>query len=560
MARQKKTSPPTQDAVSYQHPEADLPARPEIGAQAHFKKVRAPATYRFDSSLAPELCWDGQNPGREQGEALIKAILEAKTVDEARAAAGRLKALSKPFLNWAGKAERLSFEVPTLPLFVHERLSTKVILETLKGQRREKQLDFLDALFGAKEQPLAEQVLRAYEHRDQWVNRMILGDSLLVMSSLLHYESLGGQVQMIYMDPPYGVKFGSNFQPFVRKRDVSHNDDDDITREPEMVQAYRDTWELGLHSYLTYMRDRLLLSRELLAPSGSIFVQISDENLHHVRGLMDEVFGAENFVSVVTLKKTTGADASLIPITADYVLWYARDKTKARYRQLYTRKTGEDDSAERYDQLELSDGTRRPMTAEEKADPRAIPLGARRFQMDNLLSSEFRPDTTVEFEYQGHRYHPGATNHWKTSIDGMHRLAAENRIAATTGAKIRYLRYLDDFAAAPIGNIWTDISGAIQSRSDPKIYVVQTSTAAIARCLLMRSSSSRTWWRPSRRRGFCTWRATPTSICCGNGRASCGILSRTISTERHSGARSSHLAAPMPPRFRSRTTSRRCAW
>ena len=154
--------------------------------------------------------------------------------------------------------------------------------------------------FGDPQHPIADQLLRAYEYRDKWVNRMVLGDSLVVMSSLLHYEGLAGQVQTIYMDPPYGVKFGSNFQPFVRKRDVKHNDDDDMTREPEMVKAYRDTWELGLHSYLTYMRDRLLLARELLTPSGSIFVQISDENLHHVRELMDEVFGEENFVSVVT--------------------------------------------------------------------------------------------------------------------------------------------------------------------------------------------------------------------------------------------------------------------
>ena len=184
--------------------------------------------------------------------------------------------------------------MPTLPLFVHERLSTKAIIETLKGHKRDKQIDMF-SLFGDPQHSITDQVLRAYEYRDKWVNRMILGDSLVVMNSLLHYEGLGGQVQMIYMDPPYGVKFGSNFQPFVRKRDVKHNDDEDMTREPEMVQAYRDTWELGLHSYLTYMRDRLLLARDLLAPSGSIFVQISDENLHHVREVMDEVFGAENF-------------------------------------------------------------------------------------------------------------------------------------------------------------------------------------------------------------------------------------------------------------------------
>ena len=175
--------------------------------------------------------------------------------------------MSKPFLNWAGKAERLSFDVPTLPLFVHERLSTKAIIETLTSHKRDKQIDMF-SLFGDPQHSFTDQMLRAYEYQDKWVNRMILGDSLVVMNSLLHYEGLGGQVQMIYMDPPYGVKFGSNFQPFVRKRDVSHNDDEDMTREPEMVQAYRDTWELGLHSYLTYLRDRLLLARDLLAPSG----------------------------------------------------------------------------------------------------------------------------------------------------------------------------------------------------------------------------------------------------------------------------------------------------
>jgi Adenine specific DNA methylase Mod len=178
-------------------------------------------------------------------------------------------------------------------------------------------------------------VLKAYEYQDNWTNRMILGDSLVVMNSLLHYEGLGGQVQMIYMDSPYGVKFGSNFQPFVRKRDVSHNDDEDMTREPEMVQAYRDTWELGLHSYLTYLRDRLLLARDLLTPSGSIFVQISDENLHHVREVMDEVFGAENCCGTITFATSSNLTSGLIAATNDYLLWYARNKTSVKNHQLY---------------------------------------------------------------------------------------------------------------------------------------------------------------------------------------------------------------------------------
>jgi adenine-specific DNA-methyltransferase len=297
----------------YRHPEATSPLRPEVGTQAQFKKKKPPATYRYDSSLAPALSWDGENPARELGSWLLALIEEASRLPAPHAfteprsfvdgrgqalvrvaslaeAVAELKRLQRPFLDWAGKAERLSFEVPTLPLFVHERLSTQAILETLKAHRRDKQMTLNFAgLFGDPEHPVADQLLRAYEHQDKWVNRMILGDSLVVMSSLLRYEGLGGQVQMIYIDPPYGVRFGSNFQPFVRKRDVKHNDDEDMSREPEMVKAYRDTWELGLHSYLTYLRDRLLLARELLHPSGSVFVQISDENVHHVRELMDEV-------------------------------------------------------------------------------------------------------------------------------------------------------------------------------------------------------------------------------------------------------------------------------
>ena len=230
--------------------------------------------------------------------------------------------------------------MPTLPLFVHERLSTKAIIETLKSHKKQehlKQLGLFD-LFGDPQRPVTDQLLKAYEYRDKWVNRMILGDSLVVMNSLLHYEGLGGQVQMIYFDPPYGIKFGSNFQPFVRKRDVGHNDDEDMTREPEMVKAYRDTWKLGLHSYLTYMRDRLLLARDLLSPTGSIFVQISDENLHHVRELMDEVFGEENCTSVIIVEKTSGATAKALPTINDYLLWYAKDTSRLRYCQLYRQK------------------------------------------------------------------------------------------------------------------------------------------------------------------------------------------------------------------------------
>ena len=447
MARPRKSSPTPKKAESYRHPDADLPARPEIGAQAHFKKSKPPAKYRFDSSLAPDLNWDGQNPAREQAEKLladgineaadlgkhlaalkkintdglpakeVKALKETvaaleKALGGNREALQRLKAMSGPFLNWSGKAERLSFDVPTLPLFVHERLSTTAILETLKGHKRDKQDDFLDALYGFQERPLADQLLRAYEYRDNWVNRLMLGDSLVVMNSLLRYESLGGQVQMIYVDPPYGVKFGSNFQPFVRKRDVSHNDDADMTREPEMVQAYRDTWELGLHSYLTYLRDRLLLARELLAPSGSVFVQISDENLHHVREVMDEVFGAENFVASITFKNDNRArEPELLPAVSDYFLWYAReiDRVKVPASVFAEGPTNPTPSTSIF---ECQTVKSEHLTSDEQVNPELIPAG-QSFSL-SIISLRKAPLSEVpSLQFDGKTYRPGK-GYWKT--------------------------------------------------------------------------------------------------------------------------------------------------
>jgi len=495
-------------AERYTHPAETSPMRPDIGTQPQFRKKKPPTTWRYDSSLAPALDWDGQNGAREMGEWLLGLIERAAklpppqefdapqefnaldgrvlvTVRSLQDAVTALKRLGQPFLNWAGKAERLSFDVPTLPLFVHERLSTKAIVETLVGHKTKSDQTAMWELFGDPQHSVVDQTLRAYEYQDKWVNRLVLGDSLVVMNSLLRYEGLGGQVQMIYIDPPYGVKFGSNFQPFVRKRDVSHGDDEDLTREPEMVKAYRDTWELGLHSYLTYMRDRLLLARDLLTPSGSVFVQISDENVHHVRELMDEVFGAENSIAVVTLKKTTGATATLIPITADYLLWYSRDATRTKYRQLHTLKAEREEALDRYDQIELTDGSRRPMTREERTGEAALPDRGRRYQLDNLTSSEFRPDTTIEFTFENRVFHPGSNAHWKTSVAGLKRLAAAGRLQATEGRSLRFVRFLDDFPGSAVGNIWADIGGSIQSRSDPKIYVVQTSTTTLQRCILM---------------------------------------------------------------------------
>ena len=489
----KKAATQSVQAEDYHHPESTLPMRPEVGTQAQFRKKKPPQRYRYDSSLAPTLEWDGQNPAREQGEALIAEITEqaakltaAKTdVDREAAAAAiqaaaeKLRALGKPFLNWAGKAERLSFDVPTLPLFVHERLSTRAIIETLLGHKRDKQMTFFD-LFGDPAHSVTDQVLKAYEYQDKWVNRMILGDSLAVMNSLLHYESLGGQVQMIYMDPPYGVKFGSNFQPFVRRRDVKHNDDEDLTREPEMVQAYRDTWELGLHSYLSYLRDRLLIARELLHPSGSIFVQISDENLHHVREVMDEVFGAENFVNVVVVKKASPLGSAGLTGVVDFLIWYAREKPQLKFRQLFQKRDLTDDRY--YSFVELPDGRRRSLTSEESDNRKLLPQGARLFTSSVLVSSGLTPSCVFPVEFEGRVFNPATGRSWRTNPSGMERLKQARRLLCT-GNTLRYISFDDDFPYEALFNLWSDTGGgAIVGQ---KLYTVQTPNKVVQRCLLM---------------------------------------------------------------------------
>ena len=494
-------------AEEYRHPEASALLRPDVGTQAQFRKKKEPATYRYDSSLSPALDWDGRNPVREQAEAKIAALQEriarlAAVVDAgsgegiperdlagvreelaaAREDAAALKALSTPFLDWAGKAERLSFDVPTLPLFVHERLSTAAILETLKGHASDRQADMF-YLFGESDLPIHDRLLKAYEHRDGWVNRLILGDSLVVMSSLLHYEGLGGQVQTLYMDPPYAVKFGSNFQPFVRKRDVTHGADEDMVREPEMVQAYRDTWELGIHSFLTYLRDRLLLARELLHPSGSIFVQMSDTNLHHVREVMDEVFGAECFVSQISFQTTSGFPTRTLATLGDFLLWYARDPERLKVRKLFEEQPATPGEGNARWVL-LPDGSYRGVTAAERRRERPLPEGARLYNPGDL-QSQGAARGPQPFEFEGKVYRPGANSHWKPGYpEGLERLAAAGRVHVAANS-IRYRRFASDFPYKERGNLWTDtLTGSFTGE---KMYVVQTNPKVVERCLLMTS-------------------------------------------------------------------------
>ena len=478
-----------------------MPLRPDVGIQAQFRVEKRPRKYSYDSSLSPALEWDGQNWARELGEWLIRQIEEASQLEPPQVfeaprvfgdvevsgladAVGQLKALSRPFLDWAGRAERLSFDVPTLPLFVHERLSTKAILETLTAHERDRQMEL--QLFSDPQLPLHQQ-LEAYEHRGDWVNRMILGDSLVVMNSLLEYEGLGGQVQMIYIDPPYGVKFGSNFQPFVRKRDVRNNDDADMTREPEMVKAYRDTWELGLHSYLTYLRDRLLVAYDLLARSGSVFVQIGDANIHVVRSLIDEVFGEENFVSLITVKKTSGATTDVLPGTTDYLIWYARDRPALKFHQLYRPRVVGGQGGGAYTMVQEPSGKRRRMTSDEAKNPAALPAGYRTFRLQTLTSqSQGRAKgegaaSWFPVELAGKSYRPPMTARWKTNEAGMERLIAAGRVEVA-GNSINYVRFHDDFPVFPLTNLWDDTQSG--SAMD-KIYAVQTSTKIVERCMLM---------------------------------------------------------------------------
>jgi adenine-specific DNA-methyltransferase len=486
----KKAPPATKKAQTapYKHPEAKSLMRPEVGTQAQFKKKKSPKTYRYDSSLSPALDWDAKHPARELGEQLIKQVLDAKSLEEAKAAASKLKSLSKPFLNWAGKAERLSFDVPTLPLFIHERLSTKAIIETLAGHKTDKQEDMF-SLFSDPQHSITDQVLKSYEYQDDWTNRMVLSDSLVVMNSLLHYEGLGGQVQMIYMDPPYGVKFGSNFQPFVRKRDVSHNDDEDMTREPEMVQAYRDTWELGLHSYLTYLRDRLLLARDLLTSSGSVFVQISDENIHTVRDVLDEVYGKENFCGLIAFRTTGGQSTSLISSSTDFLLWYAKDRelAKEEFKNPTLPKVGGTDASGQYSWIEPRDLSASPrrMSAEELANPEIIPEGWRILRPDTVYSQGAPSDPSErEFKFGDKVFTCPPNTHWKPGVKsgGMQRLADAKRLMVV-GNTLSYKRYVEDFPVYLLDNVWNDT--AISGFARKKEYVVETSAKVIERCLLM---------------------------------------------------------------------------
>ena len=348
-----------------------------------------------------------------------------------------------PQLVWAGKAEHTSFEVPTVSLHVHERIDPRSIIEAVRKQNQSQGVQ-LSLFETAEENPPIRQAIEFYKHKHNWSNRLVAGDSLLVMNSLLEKEGMAGQVQMIYFDPPYGIKYGSNFQPFVNKRDVKDGKDEDLTQEPETIKAFRDTWELGIHSYLTYLRDRLLLARELLSETGSVFVQISDENLHHVRELMDEILGTDNFGSLINFQTTTGQSSALLPSIADYLIWYAKDKTKVKYNKIFW--TGSKEYLSSNDWIQEVNGNVRKPSSEEFKNPVNIPENAMIYRSDNLTSDGFSPNTTVNFEFENKVFHPGK-NHWKTSLEGLEVLKNAQRLIVV-GKTICYKRYRNDLGAS----------------------------------------------------------------------------------------------------------------
>ncbi|HUY32322.1 MAG TPA: site-specific DNA-methyltransferase [Pirellulales bacterium] len=391
-----------------------------------------------------------------------------------------------PQLVWRGKDEKDWSElvVHAPPLYIQEKVHPKVLIDDLlKQTRREHQRgkpDQLGLFADFNGMPEGVDKTDFYQHDQNWSNRMILGDSLAVMASLAEREGLRGKVQCIYLDPPYGIKFNSNFQWSTTSRDVKDGKADHITREPEQVKAFRDTWRDGIHSYLTYLRDRLTVARDLLTDSGSIFVQIGDENVHRVRAVMDEVFGDKNFISLITTKKSGGMGQEYIDNISDYIVWYAKDATSAKYRAAYNEKDLREGAGARYRSVQSVDGTIRPLKPDEASGEQALPQGDRVFLAGPLTSETASNSTLFEFTLNGHKLRPRKGG-WKTSAVGMERIFKANRLLKTKEF-VNYKIFFNDFPALAIPNLWEDTMGTAEQN---KIYVVQTTTKVIQRCVLM---------------------------------------------------------------------------
>jgi adenine-specific DNA-methyltransferase len=378
-----------------------------------------------------------------------------------------------PQLHWTGKAERTSFEVPTASLHIHERIDPRRIVDAVRKQEETPQL----SLFEAEKKPLRE-AIEFYKHKENWSNRLIAGDSLVIMNSLLEKEAMAGKVQMVYFDPPYGIKYGSNFQPFTNKRDVKDGKDDDLSSEPEMLKAFRDTWELGIHSYLNTIRDRLLLSRELLSNSGSIFVQISDENMHLIRVILDEVFGRENHVVTIPFrKKLMPLGSTVLENMYDFIICYAKDKDHMKYHHLWT--YNEIEGKSDWNNVHLIDGTRRKMTIDEINDHKLLPKGSRVYKLFYQKPVTYSKENDFEILFNNELIAPPKGWCWMTNKLKMEYLISIGRLEKS-GNTLSYVLYHDDFPYMKKTNVWNDTMGA-----SIKKYVVQTSDEVVKRTIMM---------------------------------------------------------------------------
>lgn len=383
-----------------------------------------------------------------------------------------------PQLVWKGKdkQDREPLKVPSVPVYIQEKIHPRFIIENIRKHSKKNEYEAQADLFGDFNGIKFEDMVEFYQHDMKWSNRMILGDSLLVMNSLAEKEGLKGKVQMIYMDPPYGIRFGSNWQVSTRKHDIKDRAED-TTRQPEQIRAFRDTWEMGVHSYLSYLRDRLTVSRELLTETGSVFVQIGNENVHLVRCLLDEVFGSENFMSLISFRTKIPLGTKYLAGIADYIIWYAKKIDVVKYRKLFsTRLSGGDTQ---FTWIESPDGKRRRMSNEEKEDPMLLPKGSRPFRLTDLVSAGRTETCVFDFKFEGKSYFPSGGKSWKTNKDGIEKLISARRIMVS-GDTPSYVFFQDDYPVQEMSNLWIDTQGAAD-----KSYVVQTSEKVIQRCLLM---------------------------------------------------------------------------
>ena len=381
-----------------------------------------------------------------------------------------------PQLVWAGKAEHTSFEVPTVSLHVHERIDPKRIIEQVRKEEEKQEPEQLSLFATQEKRPLREAV-EFYRHKDGWTNRLIAGDSLIVMNSLLEKEGMGEKVQMVYFDPPYGIKYGSNFQPFVNKRMVQDGKDDDLTSEPEMLKAFRDTWELGIHSYLAYIRDRLLMLREMIHESGSIFVQISDENVHHMREVLDEVFGAKNFHAQINYRSMSPLGHAGMASVYDYILWYNKNSECTKYRPIFREQRIEDEPEFCY--LDIGNGKYKKLPHSEvlkltEQEKNKI------FKRSDLHSSGYGKTCDYEFEFEKRKFSCGKKS-WRTHKDGMEKLIQKNRLFIL-GQNVYFRQYHSDYPVMHLENSWHDTAAGY---SEGKKYVVETNPKIIQRCMLM---------------------------------------------------------------------------